>query len=866
MRVEKKEMEKIAERAFRCLAFRHLAFFFAATLATTSAWAAESNMSYITPGTNTFSSVVASLGNYGTRFVYVGAANDEANPFKPQTPSPCDEEIWRVWKSKEDPENPGEYPYGYNLVNYPKWASLWVANDSSQYGRLKIESGVYNFARGGSNYNNMTIAGTDSEGYIWQTGGSLSLTDGGQPAILGNGGTAEYLLDAGTFFCASDFYFGNMGDETTTQKIIINGGTFQNGTLTSGKWFKLGENGTGARTIDINAGGTCALCHFENYATGTTAINLNGGTLKQLFTDTNNCKYLIGSHDHTDDSVTVTVTQDSTLDTSGKDVHIKNVVIGGTGTLDIVGGGSVTFETLPTCKITSSDGTFVMPSSLVRNITGEIILGKDEYLGFDLSSHTTVGETVTLAENVSLSTANDSPVAEHIVIKNSGVFWDVSYSENKLTATSVSTRTGDWSIFTGYYDGNHPPDQNKSWVNGRPDLSTRVIVPGYVGFMQMWGNLDCGSLEMHGDFTLTGANQYQHIRAKAITGEGTLTFGANRSDVTYAWLESQVDVQNAPLEIDVPVIIVNAAKITSRTGNSSPVKFNKSFEVSSGAVCDVHTGDGLGAPVFNDDVTIDGELINSHGTTIASGKKLFGSGTITGDLTMSSSATLGITIASDGTCTPLTVSGTANITGATLAVEGGDYLAEAADGATITLFKAATITGWTEGTTVEIGGAPWSVSVGEAEDGKYPLVATKQAGVAVEVEGGITAVTDSALITFLTNNNAKATPNTENANGVTAVMAYMLGYSEYTPETVAPAIAKPVVAAEGWTLSFAGVTPASVSGLKLQYYIEQSATPDFANATVVGNVQDNAPVALSLSNIDATKPYHRLCAKIVATE
>ena len=235
----------------------------------------------------------------------------------------------------------------------------------------------------------------------------------------------------------------------------------------------------------------------------------------------------------------------------------------------------------------------------------------------------------------------------------------------------------------------------------------------------MWGNLDCGSLEMHGDFTLTGAGQWQHIRAKAITGEGTLTFGANRSDVNYAWLESQENVQNAPLAIDVPVIIVNAAKITSRTGISSPVKFNKSFEVSSGAVCDVHTDDGLGAPVFNDDVTIDGELINSHGTTIASGKKLSGSGAITGDLTMSSSATLGITIASDGSCTPLTVKGDADLASAEIAVVGADSLASAEEGSEIILLKATGQITWAT-KSVQLGDKRWRICTGTWTDETDP--------------------------------------------------------------------------------------------------------------------------------------------------
>ena len=688
----------------------------AAAIAAFGAWAAESNKTYSNPGTDTFTSVVTSLGNYGSRFVYVGAANDGNNPFKPQTDNPYGESIWRIWRSAEDAENPGVYPYGYDLTQYPKWASLWVANDAAQYGRLKIESGVYNFARGGSNYNNMTVAGSESEGYVWQTGGSVALMDAAQPSIFGNGGTAEYRLDGGSFFSASDFFFGHYGDETTTQKIIINGGTFQCGTLTSGKWFKLGENGTGARTIDINEGGTLALCHFENYGKGTTAINLNGGTLKQLFTDSNNCKYLIGSHDHTDDGVTVTVTGDSTLDTSGKDVYIKNVSIGGTGTLSLVGGGTVTFEANPTCKITVSGGTMAMfaAGNEVPAISLDMdVIGKNDYIGFDLSSITEVGVTQTLVENWNVATEDDSPVAEHIVIRNNGVYWNVSYSENTLTATSISVLAGDWSIFTGYYDGNHPPDQLKSWVNGRPTASTRVIVPGFVGFMQMWNNLDCGSVEIHDDFRMSGASRYQHLRSESVNGEGTLTFGSlNNSDVEFAWLES-LESDFKPLELNVPVVIVNASKITSRTERGSPVVFNKPFTVSSGAICEAHTSSGMGDPVFNDDVTIDGSYSPHTVLTVAPGKNICGTGTVNGSLATSEGATLKVGIGDTGVCTNvLTVTGTANLANAAIEIEGGESLADAAIGTEVVLFRANAISSWTK-KTVTIGGKPWKVVVGE---------------------------------------------------------------------------------------------------------------------------------------------------------
>ena len=85
---------------------------------------------------------------------------------------------------------------------------------------------------------------------------------------------------------------------------------------------------------------------------GAGKVEFYGGTLKATAAGT-----LIGS------GLTVNVPSGytGTIDTSGFDVTVESAV-GGSGTLNIVGSGKVTFATMPGCRVLSADDTpYVFP-------------------------------------------------------------------------------------------------------------------------------------------------------------------------------------------------------------------------------------------------------------------------------------------------------------------------------------------------------------------------------------------------------------------------------------------------------------------------------------------------------------------------
>ena len=250
---------------------------------------------------------------------------------------------------------------------------------------------------------------------------------------------------------------------------------------------------------------------------------------------------------------------------------------------------------------------------------------------------------------------------EHIVIKNSsGLYWNISYKDNKLTATSfealsyTEAATGDFTIFTGYYkftgnsNADYSTDQVESWVNGFPSKDTKVIAASAV--MKMYGdtNVHCDNFQMFGDLTIEGKVRYRNFRPHTVTGFGTLTFTTGTD--TFGYLEANKD-DKYPCTIDVPVILAGQARVSSYPGYL--LTFNKSVTFAAGATVN---NNAEAAPVFNGDVTVESgaRWICSLGTVIASGKTLSGSGTIEGSLELN-----GIVAPGTNTAETLTVTGAA---------------------------------------------------------------------------------------------------------------------------------------------------------------------------------------------------------------
>ncbi len=138
---------------------------------------------------------------------------------------------------------------------------------------------------------------------------------------------------------------------------INNGGVLSCGSIESPRELFLGGFGVEPITVNVNQGGTLKVGSIvRHFAGGVSSVNLDGGTLEVLGTDTanffpaNGVAFTVGSNG-------------ATLNTNGKEITIDAAVTG-TGTLNVTGGGSVTFTVAPECTVEPDSETEVIYPSV----------------------------------------------------------------------------------------------------------------------------------------------------------------------------------------------------------------------------------------------------------------------------------------------------------------------------------------------------------------------------------------------------------------------------------------------------------------------------------------------------------------------
>ena len=166
-----------------------------------------------------------------------------------------------------------------------------------------------------------------------------------------------------------------LGDSSDGGLLIIeNNGILESGSSSKAKWIKLDKG----FWIDVEESGTLACWHIEYLggSSGSAMIQLNGGTLKCLGTDSTNNKYFLGntnSSNKDSDEYVVEVAFDSYLDVNGQNITI-NKEISGDATLYIrnsaATAGIVNFLVPPTCNVEIEEGADV-------TIVGDVIEVKD---------------------------------------------------------------------------------------------------------------------------------------------------------------------------------------------------------------------------------------------------------------------------------------------------------------------------------------------------------------------------------------------------------------------------------------------------------------------------------------------------------
>lgn len=155
----------------------------------------------------------------------------------------------------------------------------------------------------------------------------------------------------------------------------------------------------------------------------------------------------------------------------------------------------------------------------------------------------------------------------------------------------------------------------------------------------------------------------------------------------------------------------------------------------------------------------------------------------------------------------------------------------------------------------------WYWTASKEEPG-VKLVSAEVAATAVAT-GAETPVSvrDADLSAWLTAKGAADKVNETNDNGVTGILAYMLGAETYVDAT------KPTMGAEiadgVATLTFDDSAFRGVPGLKLAYYLESCDAADFSGEVVRSEESDDPAVPLEFAN---AKIFNRLCADVRASE
>ena len=584
---------------------------------------------------------------------------------------------------------------------------------------------------------------------------TLTVQDGGifrhlanNYCVIGNfandGSENELIVNNGGFVESyTDIYVGEYGAATLT----VNGGTVRTQTANGdATWIYMNKNNnaSSATAIALN-GGVLETGRIVKGGGAAGAVAFNGGTLRALVAST-----LIAA------SETLTVTVDEkggTIDTNGKDITIAQT-IGGTGTLAITGGGSVTFTAVPTCALYIEESVVELPVGA----TGEnITFGKNGFVKFDLSGvsaatgenpeDTILPQAQTLLTGATIVLPDGDTTEDHVIIKNDGSLnWKAAFPDDALTATPQTGVTPDVSVWVGGHTSDWSPvvrtfkerwETAGNWTEGVPGAGTKVVFPVAAEVV-----LGANGAHVCGDVVLAAKGetrlycQQQNINnsfaPKSITGNGTLRLGGMGLDTSSA---------SAPCTVDVPVIaeydphytgsgVYGNHYITYVKGTAAcPVTFNRSLTVEAENSCRIETNVAL-----NGDILADGCLTFNTAQTLKGA--IAGSGTIEGSFATVEGARVRCAVSeSEGaySATCLTVTGTADLANATVEiVDESNILSDAADGMELTILKAKEISSWTDAP-LSLGGADWIVrkeSVSEESD---------------DGEGGTTTVTWQVL-------------------------------------------------------------------------------------------------------------------------
>ena len=579
-----------------------------------------------------------------------------------------------------------------------------------------------------TNNETVYIGAGDGAGSIEIEGGSYSVYNW----QVGQSKTAALTVAGGTVTGRNQIIVGKESGSDGTLA-VSDGGTVVCGEGAAENQIILAQNEGSAGTININDGGTLVAAHIQP-GTGTPVVNFNGGTLR-----VNHGGTIFASRGNFTNNVNAA---GGTLDTAGHETYVK-ALIKGEGTLKITGGGTVRFDNSgvrPECPLYVEDCVVYLTPATTP---ADMLIGEKGFIRYDLVDVTdSAAEDQTLAEGVTIAIDEGETLAEHVLIRNNGtLMWQAYLDGTTLKARNMTGETADTTIWTGY-KGDNWFTYVQNWTCGVPSSSTKVVFPYAATVNQGTVDLNCGDIVLKTDGKVTiqnGANvtKAYHFWAHEISGSGSLELSVN-------YLETD---NGSDMDINVPVVFTANAYGTFIQGrNGHTVKINAPMTVDTQAKgCTVQGG-----------VAINGDLtVTANSTLTFSGTQTLkgvieGAGTIAGSFTTAEGAVLKSTASADGgvySATCLTVEGNADLSNATVGIEGGEALSDASSSTEIILLKATGTITWPGSVQYVIPGQKyvWTITTGTTTVGETTyntLRAVRKSGLMIIIAGSTEATVE----------------------------------------------------------------------------------------------------------------------------
>ena len=200
---------------------------------------------------------------------------------------------------------------------------------------------------------NFFVLGQAGTGNLNVTGGTVTIGNDLQLAT-GEGATATATISGGSVSSTWDTLVGRGANSTAS--LTVSG----TANVEVGRTLVLAWDTGSTGTLNLN-GGTFK-CNYIDAGTGTAMINFNGGTLVKDDSDDTyspRTQAAAGTDKFIADGTSVEVgSNGGTIDTNGRSIT-TGASFTGTGTLRIIGGGSVNFTATPTCTVVADADTTV---------------------------------------------------------------------------------------------------------------------------------------------------------------------------------------------------------------------------------------------------------------------------------------------------------------------------------------------------------------------------------------------------------------------------------------------------------------------------------------------------------------------------